>query len=54
MMIVERFISHVCLYGARGTTPGHDCGQSLHDGAGPAAEDAAISAKDRAVRSILV
>jgi hypothetical protein len=32
MMIVLKFIIHVCLYGARGTTPGHVCGQSLHDG----------------------
>ena len=31
-MIVLRFISHVCLYGARGTTPGHVLGQSWQEG----------------------
>ena len=36
MMMVERFISHVCLYGARGNVPGHDCGQSVHGGGGSA------------------
>ena len=28
---------HVCLYGERGTVPGHDCGQSWHDGVAAAA-----------------
>ena len=32
IMIVLRFISHVCLYGARGTTPGHVLGQSWQEG----------------------
>ena len=32
MTMLLRFMSHVCLYGARGTTPGHDCGQSVHGG----------------------
>ena len=36
MMMVERFISHVCLYGARGNVPGHDCGHSVHGGGGSA------------------